>query len=173
MHLLSMVRVKVLIRYLLIMGIGPNNWIFRDLPNINWDGFLFDSFEHLNFFHRYLYCTYDNILCLHQFCYITSSASGRTTSPVILPTIIFVFLSTLSCKASSRALQLFKYLYSYSYLSRKVLSPSNISVLSVTLFWYSRAGYTLSIFFVYNALRGEKIICCHFRLLRHKDATKV
>ena len=157
----------------MIVGIGPNNLIFWVFPNISWYGVLFDSFDPLKFIHRCLYCTYKNILCLHKFYSITSQASGRTTSPVILPTIIFVFLSTLSCKASSRALQLFKYLYSYSYLSRKVLSPSNISVLSVTLFWYSRAGYTLSIFFVYNALRGEKIICCHFRLLRHKDATKV
>ena len=92
------------------VGIGPNNWIFQGFPDIIWYRVLFDSFDPLNFVHWYLYCTYDNILCLHPFCSITSRASGRNISPVILPTIIFVFLSILSCKASPCALDLFKFL---------------------------------------------------------------
>ena len=49
------------------MGIGPNNWMFRDFPDISLDGVLFKSFEALKFVHRCLYCTYENILCLYQY----------------------------------------------------------------------------------------------------------
>ena len=90
------------------VGISPNNRIFRGFPDISWDGVLFDIFYPLNFFHRYIYCTYKNILFLHPFFSITCQESGHTTSPVILPIIIFVFLSTLSCISFPWALQIFK-----------------------------------------------------------------
>ena len=81
------------------MGIDPNYWIFLGLLNISQDRVLFDSFDPLNFVHWDLYFTHENIMCFNPFCYITSQSSGRTKSPVILPTILSVFLSTVSCEA--------------------------------------------------------------------------
>ena len=134
------------------MGIGPNNRIFRGLSNISLNGVLFDSFDPLNFVHRYLYCTYENILCLHPLYYITSQASGRKTPPVILPTIIFVFLSTLLCKESPREIQLFKSSYLYSNLSCKVTIPRTSSISSVARFWDSRLSVVVISFCLWHTL---------------------
>ena len=96
--------------------IGPNNWIFLCFPDISWNGVLLNSFDPLNFFIS-TYIVRTIIFCVYiHFFSINSQASGRNKSPVILPTIIFVFLSTLSCKASPRALQLWKYSCFYSNL---------------------------------------------------------
>ena len=119
-----------------------------EFPNISWDGVLSDSFDPLNFVYWYLYCTYENILRLHLFCSITSSASGCDISPVILPTIIFVFLSTLLCNEYPWALQPFKSLYFYSNLYRKVTIPMTSSVLSVMRF-----GESILFVVVYFRLR--------------------
>ena len=154
-------------------GVGPNNCIFRGFPYISWDGVLFYSFDSLKFVHRYLYCTYYNIMCLHSFCSITSWASRRNTSPVILPTIIFVFLSMLLCKAYPWELHLFKSSYFYSDISCKVMCPMTSIVLSVTLFVVSRAGYPSSFHFVCDALWGEKIILHHFRLRRKEGLAAI
>ena len=136
-------------------GVGPNNCIFRGFPYISWDGVLFYSFDSLKFVHRYLYCTYYNIMCLHSFCSITSWASRRNTSPVILPTIIFVFLSMLLCKAYPWELHLFKSSYFYSDISCKVMCPmTSIVFLWRSLLW---AGQVIRRHFISSVTRfGER-----------------
>ena len=89
------------------------------------------------------------ISCFYILFLITSQASGRNTWPVILPTIIFVFLSKLLCKAYHWAHQIFKSLYFYSDLSCKVAIPRASSVFYVTHFGESR----LSVFILLSTQR--------------------
>ena len=140
----------------LCVGIGPNNWIFQGFPNISFDGVLFGSFDPLNFF------TGTNILhtiisCVYIHFSITSQASGRTTSHVIIPTIIFFFLSTLLYKVYPWALQIFNSFYFYSGLSLKVVIPRNGSVSTAVCFGESRSGYCHRL--VSSVMRfGERIL---------------